>query len=41
MGERVDAIVTVNESLPVVAVPEGKHGHAQLNMRVNDARAAR
>ena len=28
MGERVDAIVTVNESLPVVAAPEGKQGHA-------------
>jgi FtsP/CotA-like multicopper oxidase with cupredoxin domain len=37
MGERVDAIITVNESLPVVAVPEGKQGHAQLNMRVNNA----
>ena len=34
MGERVDAIVTVNESVPVVAVPEGKQGHAQLNIRV-------
>ena len=40
MGERVDAIVTVNESLPVVAVPEGKQGHAQLNMRVNNAPSA-
>jgi len=37
MGERVDAIVTVNESLPVIAAPEGKQGHAQLNMRVNNA----
>jgi FtsP/CotA-like multicopper oxidase with cupredoxin domain len=37
MGERVDAIITVNESLPVVAAPEGKQGHAQLNMRVNNA----
>jgi FtsP/CotA-like multicopper oxidase with cupredoxin domain len=37
MGERVDAIVTVNGSLPVVAVPEGKQSHAQLNMRVNNA----
>jgi FtsP/CotA-like multicopper oxidase with cupredoxin domain len=36
MGERVDAIITVNESLPVVAVPYGKPGHAQLNMRVNN-----
>ncbi|MCV7299619.1 multicopper oxidase family protein [Mycobacterium barrassiae] len=39
MGERVDAIITVNESLPVVAVPEGKEGHARLNMRVNHAPA--
>ena len=37
MGERVDAIITVNESLPVIAVPEGKQGHAQLNMRVDNA----
>jgi FtsP/CotA-like multicopper oxidase with cupredoxin domain len=37
MGERVDAIVTVNESLPLVAAPEGKQGHANLNMRVNNA----
>lgn len=40
MGERVDAIITVNQSLPVVSVPEGKQGHAQLNMRVNNAPAA-
>lgn len=40
MGERVDAIVTVNESLPLIAVPEGKDGHARLNMRVNHAPAA-
>jgi multicopper oxidase len=40
MGERVDAIITVNESLPVIAVPEGKKGHAQLNMRVNHAPTA-
>ena len=40
MGERVDAIIVVNESLPVVAVPEGKQGHAQLNMRVNNAPSA-
>ena len=37
MGERADAIITLDESLPVVAVPEGKDGHAQLNMRVNHA----
>jgi multicopper oxidase len=37
MGERMDAVVTVNESVPVVAVPEGKQGHAQLNLRVNNA----
>jgi multicopper oxidase len=40
MGERVDAIITINESLPAVAVPEGKQGHAQLNMRVNNAPSA-
>jgi FtsP/CotA-like multicopper oxidase with cupredoxin domain len=40
MGERVDAIITVNESLPVIAVPEGKQGHARLNMRVDHAPAA-
>lgn len=40
MGERVDAIVTVTESLPVIAVPEGKRGHGQLNMRVNNAPTA-
>ena len=37
MGERVDAIVTVDGSVPVVAAPEGKQGHAQLNLRVNNA----
>jgi FtsP/CotA-like multicopper oxidase with cupredoxin domain len=37
MGERVDAIITVNESLPLVAAPERKQGHGQLNMRVNNA----
>ena len=36
MGERVDAIITVNESRPIIAVPYGKPGHAQLNMRVNN-----
>jgi FtsP/CotA-like multicopper oxidase with cupredoxin domain len=40
MGERVDAIITLNESLPVVAVPEGKQGHARLNMRVTHGSAA-
>ena len=40
MGERVDAIVTVNGSVPVVAVPEGKKGHAQLNIRVGGAPSA-
>ncbi len=40
MGERVDAIVTVNGSVPVVAVPEGKQGHAQLNIRVGGAPSA-
>ena len=40
MGERVDATVTVNSSVPVVAVPEGKQGHAQLNLRVDNAPSA-
>ena len=40
MGERVDAIITVKDSVPVVAVPEAKQGHAQLNIRVNNAPAA-
>ncbi len=40
MGERVDAIFTVNGSVPVVAVPEGKQGHAQLNIRVGNAPTA-
>jgi len=35
MGERVDAIVTVGSSVPVIAAPEGKDGHAQLNLRVD------
>jgi FtsP/CotA-like multicopper oxidase with cupredoxin domain len=37
MGERADAIITVNDSVPVVAIPEGKPDYAQLNMRVNNA----
>ncbi|WP_123025573.1 multicopper oxidase family protein [Mycolicibacterium stellerae] len=40
MGERVDAVFTVNASVPVVAVPEGKQGHAQLNIRVGGAPSA-
>ena len=40
MGERVDATFTVNASVPVVAVPEGKQGHAQLNLRVDNAPSA-
>ena len=40
MGERVDATFTVDESVPVVAVPEGKQGHAQLNIRVDNAPSA-
>ncbi len=35
MGERVDATITVNSSVPVIAAPYGKDGYAQLNMRVN------
>ena len=40
MGERVDAVITVETSVPVVAVPEGKEGHAQVNLRVNEAPTA-
>ena len=40
MGERFDAIITVNEAVPVVAVPERKQGHARLNIRVNRAPSA-
>jgi FtsP/CotA-like multicopper oxidase with cupredoxin domain len=40
MGERVDATFTVDRSVPVVAVPEGKPGHAQLNIRVGTAPTA-
>ncbi len=35
MGERVDATITVNSSLPVVADAERKDGYGQLNLRVN------
>lgn len=35
MGERADAIITVGDtSVPVVAAPYGKDGHAQLNLRI-------
>jgi FtsP/CotA-like multicopper oxidase with cupredoxin domain len=40
MGERVDAVFTVDASVPVVAVPEGKDGHAQLNVRSGGAPSA-
>ena len=40
MGERVDAIVNLDTSVPVVAIAEGKRGHAQLNLRVNNAPSA-
>jgi multicopper oxidase len=40
MGERVDATITVGASAPVIAAPEGKQGHAQLNLRVNAAPSA-
>jgi multicopper oxidase len=40
MGERVDAVITVKESVPVIAAPEGKQGHAQLNLRVDHAPSA-
>jgi FtsP/CotA-like multicopper oxidase with cupredoxin domain len=35
MGERVDAVITLGSSVPVIAAPEGKQGHAQLNLRVD------
>ncbi|MGB8502582.1 multicopper oxidase family protein [Mycobacterium sp.] len=35
MGERVDATVTVNSSVPVIAAAERKDGYAQLNLRAN------
>ncbi|OHU70946.1 copper oxidase [Mycobacteroides chelonae] len=37
MGERVDAVVTIpDSSVPLVAVPEGKDGFAQLILRSGD-----
>ncbi|OAT69725.1 copper oxidase [Mycobacteroides immunogenum] len=37
MGERVDAIITIpGSSVPLVAVPEGKKGFAQLILRSGD-----
>jgi FtsP/CotA-like multicopper oxidase with cupredoxin domain len=39
MGERVDATITVNTSVPVIAAAERKDGVAQLNIRVNNAPA--
>jgi FtsP/CotA-like multicopper oxidase with cupredoxin domain len=39
MGERVDAVITVGSSVPLIAVPEGKVGHAQLSLRVAGASA--
>ncbi|WP_078325183.1 multicopper oxidase family protein [Mycobacteroides salmoniphilum] len=37
MGERVDAVVTIpGSSVPLVAVPEGKNGFAQLILRSGD-----
>lgn len=35
MGERVDAVLTVTDPVPIVAAPEGKQGHALLNLRVD------
>jgi multicopper oxidase len=40
MGERADAIITVNSSAPVVAAAEGKDGYAQLNLRVSGTQPA-
>lgn len=35
MGERADAVVTVKDSAPIVVVPEGKPGHARIDIRVD------
>lgn len=40
MGERVDAIVTLQASAPVIAAAYRKDGYAQLNMRVGDKASA-
>jgi FtsP/CotA-like multicopper oxidase with cupredoxin domain len=37
MGERVDATITLNSSVPLIAAAERKDGYAQLNLRVNGA----
>ena len=37
MAERFDATFTVDKSVPVVAVPEGKQGYAQMSIRVANA----
>jgi FtsP/CotA-like multicopper oxidase with cupredoxin domain len=39
MGERVDAIVTIGSSAPLIAAAEGKEGHALLSLRVAGAPA--
>jgi len=40
MGERVDAIITVPDTTtPLLAIPEGKNGFAQLVIRVNQGTA--
>lgn len=40
MGERADAIVTLQSSAPVVAAAYQKDGHARLDMRVDNKRSA-
>lgn len=35
MGERADAIITITDSVPVLVVPEGKQGHARVDIRVD------
>lgn len=41
MGERVDAVITLADaSLPLIAVPYGKDGYAQLVLRVADKAVA-
>jgi FtsP/CotA-like multicopper oxidase with cupredoxin domain len=37
MGERVDATIAVQASVPVIAAAEGKDGYARLDLRVSGA----
>ena len=38
MGERADAVIAINDtSVPLVAAPYGKPGHARVDLRVDNA----